>query len=144
MVKSFKPFNQKKITNKKDSLLTKDNILTKQESSFSVDQSNVAQQNQGLLEEDNFVMLDYSFVLSVGDNKKPNYPITAKINNWQGEVKLLLKTQNGKVEQVNILQSSNFDILDLEAVKTAKTWQLGYDANGAFIISIIFKLNKNN
>jgi TonB family protein len=137
---NLKPFQQKNITN-----LTANNSI--------VDQSNIyLEQNQTKATEEldievnssKNIMLDYSFVLSVGDNKKPNYPITAKINNWQGEVKLLLKAQNGKVQQVDVLKSSNFDILDLEAIKTAKTWQLGYDVNGDFIISIVFKLNKNN
>jgi protein TonB len=55
---------------------------------------------------------------------RPNYPIQARLNNWEGSVLLEVTVgPDGQVQQATVLQSSDYPILDRAAQKTLKRWR---------------------
>lgn len=50
-----------------------------------------------------------------------HYPVIARKQNWQGRVLLTFKiTNNGEVKNINVIESSGYNILDSAAVKALK------------------------
>jgi protein TonB len=57
------------------------------------------------------------------NNPAPDYPAMATRQGWQGTVVLRVRVlSDGKVESVEIKQSSGRKILDDEAIRTVKKW----------------------
>lgn len=58
-------------------------------------------------------------------NEPPKYPITARMNGWEGVVILSIRfAQNGAVSKIDIERSSGYPALDESAVRAAKRWCL--------------------
>lgn len=80
---------------------------------------------------------------------KPVYPLKAKSKNWEGTVILLAKVKkDGTIGQIEVENSSGYDILDQEAIKAVKRWRYRpAEKNGAPVdcikrIPIRFKLEE--
>ncbi len=55
---------------------------------------------------------------------KPEYPLKARQNNWEGVTVLKILIQaDGKVGEATIIQSSGYELLDMAAVKAVKQWR---------------------
>lgn len=67
---------------------------------------------------------------------RPNYPIQARLNNWEGSVLLEVTVgPDGQVQQATVLQSSDYSILDRAAQKTLKKWRYQpFDEDGLAVI----------
>lgn len=56
--------------------------------------------------------------------RSPRYPFVARRKGWEGAVVLLVKLEaDGRVEEVGVLESSGYDLLDQEAVKAVSSWR---------------------
>lgn len=56
--------------------------------------------------------------------EKPPYPLLARKMGYEGRLILrLLVSKEGKVEQVKVIRSSGYSILDRAAIKTVKRWR---------------------
>lgn len=78
----------------------------------------------------------------------PRYPERARRRGWQGTVLLnVLIARSGKPAQVEIQQSSGFEILDNAALQAVKKWSFhpaayGDSALEAWVkVPIVFRLN---
>jgi TonB family protein len=61
---------------------------------------------------------------SYGDNPKPVYPQEAKEKGYEGEVVLRVEVlSNGRVGQIEIKQSSSYEVLDRSALTAVKQWR---------------------
>jgi len=57
------------------------------------------------------------------DNPRPEYPRMAKRRGYEGTVLLeVLVNRGGRVEDLRIIESSGYDVLDTSAVKSVKGW----------------------
>jgi protein TonB len=57
------------------------------------------------------------------DNPRPEYPRLAKRRGYEGRVLLeVLVAGSGKVEDLRILESSGYDVLDRSAMKSVEGW----------------------
>lgn len=57
-------------------------------------------------------------------NSQPRYPEQARQYGWQGMVLLRIKVGlDGRISRVEIVQSSGFEVLDDEAVRTVQSWR---------------------
>jgi protein TonB len=82
-------------------------------------------------------------------NPAPAYPSEARRNGWQGLVVLRVGVgADGRAMQIEVEQSSGFDILDESAQKTVKKWRFRPAKIGAMAVEsqvrvpIRFELNK--
>ncbi len=71
-------------------------------------------------------------------NRPPSYPAEAIRSRWEGIVLLRLTiSASGKVEQVEVFQSSGYSILDATAVAAVRTWHARpAEQNGTPVASI--------
>jgi len=59
-----------------------------------------------------------------GDNEPPRYPLLALKNNWSGEVVLRLFINNsGQLDDVRVVSSSGYPLLDKAALNAALNWR---------------------
>ncbi len=76
---------------------------------------------------------------------EPIYPTIARQRNLEGKVILELEiSPNGSVNQVQILKSSGFEILDKSALESAKTWKFKTRSDHSllkFTKEVVFQLN---
>jgi TonB family protein len=80
-------------------------------------------------------------------HRTPKYPLIARHNNWEGVTALTIQVQpDGAVGEIEISQTSGFQVLDQAAVKAVKHWRYQPAVkNGLAIawqirVKIIFKL----
>jgi TonB family protein len=80
-------------------------------------------------------------------HRTPKYPLIARHNNWEGVTVLTIQVQpDGAVGEIDISQTSGFQVLDQAAVKAVKQWRYQPAVkNGLAIawqirVKIIFKL----
>ena len=60
----------------------------------------------------------------IAENKPPNYPRSARIRGWEGQVTLsVLVSASGKVIHVDVIRSSGHRILDQVARRAIEEWQ---------------------
>lgn len=65
------------------------------------------------------------------NNPPPDYPAVAARQGWQGTVLLKVRVlANGKVESVEVQQSSGRKVLDDEAMRTVKKWSFSPSKRG--------------
>jgi len=81
------------------------------------------------------------------NNTPPQYPVSAKRMGIEGEVILLVTVQeNGLPAEINIHQSSGFDVLDQSAILAVKKWQFvsakqnGRNVKASVLVPIKFQL----
>ncbi len=81
------------------------------------------------------------------NNNPPQYPLSAKRMGIEGEVILLVTVQeNGLPAEINIHQSSGFDVLDQSAILAVKKWQFvsakqnGHNVKASVLVPIKFQL----
>jgi protein TonB len=81
------------------------------------------------------------------NNTPPQYPLSAKRMGIEGEVILLVTVQeNGLPAEINIHQSSGFDVLDQSAILAVKKWQFvsakqnGRNVKASVLVPIKFQL----
>lgn len=59
-------------------------------------------------------------------SRTPSYPLVARRRGWEGTVTLQIQLdQDGRVGEVEVLESSGYEILDQEAEKTVRGWRYG-------------------
>ena len=59
-----------------------------------------------------------------GENPKPVYPLEARQKGYEGEVLLKVEVlQNGRVGEVQVEKSSDYEILDQSAIAAVKKWR---------------------
>ena len=83
-------------------------------------------------------------------NPVPKYPFLARLNKYEGKVLIEIKIdEKGVVRDASILKSSDYDVLDREALRTAKKWkfQPAVNHNGSAMESttqlpFLFKLEE--
>lgn len=64
-------------------------------------------------------------------NLAPAYPRIARQRGWEGTVKLMaLIEKDGTINQIDIIESSGYGILDKEALKTVKMWKFSPARSG--------------
>lgn len=80
-------------------------------------------------------------------HRNPKYPLIARHNNWEGVTVLTIQVRpDGAVGEIDVSQSSGYQILDQAAVKAVKHWRYQPAVkNGSAIawrirVKIIFKL----
>ena len=80
-------------------------------------------------------------------NPHPKYPLIARKKGWQGRLLLNVRiSENGDVININVIQTSGFEILDQTSIETIKGWkftpaQIGKKKVEDFLnIPISFKL----
>ncbi|MCA3368500.1 MAG: energy transducer TonB [Roseomonas sp.] len=80
-------------------------------------------------------------------NRRPNYPEASRRRGEQGVVRVeLLVDPNGRVVDVRVLESSGFNTLDAEAVKTVRDWRFrpaqraGVPVAGSITTAVHFRL----
>ena len=57
-------------------------------------------------------------------NPHPEYPMIARKKGWQGRLLLNVSVnKNGDVTNINVVETSGFEILDKTSVKTIKNWK---------------------
>ena len=65
-----------------------------------------------------------SFNAAYLHNPKPAYPAAARQRGWEGTVKLRVRVSaGGEAEQVDIQQSSGYDLLDESALEAVRQWR---------------------
>jgi protein TonB len=65
-----------------------------------------------------------SFNAAYLHNPKPDYPSAARQRGWEGTVKLKVRVSaSGQAEQVDIHQSSGYDLLDEAALEAVRQWR---------------------
>ena len=79
-------------------------------------------------------------LISLG-NPPPQYPIEALENKWQGVVELKLQIEStGRVSNIKVVSSSGYEILDNEAIKTARQWIMPKSHLNTYVIPIEFRI----
>ncbi len=72
-----------------------------------------------------------NFNKNILNNIPPRYPNIALRKGWQGKVLLgLIVGPDGKIQKVNVLNSSPFSVLNQAAVTAAKNWKFKPDHQG--------------
>lgn len=70
-------------------------------------------------------------------NPKPRWPAEALARRWQGRVLLRLEiASDGTVDDVQVMQSSGFDILDLAAVEAVRDWRFTPARRGGTSVAV--------
>jgi len=70
----------------------------------------------------------------------PTYPEIARVRNWQGEVTVVIETdQNGQVHTAKIVKSSGYQVLDNAALEAIAAWRSKPSAK--LSVPFVFKLN---
>ena len=73
--------------------------------------------------------------------ERPPYPRLAREQGWEGIVLLMLRVdEQGRVESVEVKESSGYPLLDSNAVQTVKLWTFSPAKNGNFPISSLVQL----
>lgn len=82
-------------------------------------------------------------------NPSPEYPYKARRNGWEGTVILNVEVnKTGQVNQVTVKDSSGYDLLDQQAVKTVQRWQFtpakyaGTSIRSTVLVPIYFQLDR--
>ena len=80
-------------------------------------------------------------------NQPPHYPMTARIQGWQGTVFVRARVlESGRAGEVKVQQSSGFELLDRAAVESVQKWMFrpvgrGGRHEAAWVeIPIVFRL----
>ena len=113
----------------------------------SAKQSNIVQKTQ-------IKDISYSpnlYKIGSKNNPIPPYPRMAKLRNYQGVVKVMaIVDYQGKIIEINLQQSSGYNILDNAAIKTIQNWSfdlkkhnLPLTAYYKILIPINFQINSN-
>ena len=81
------------------------------------------------------------YTLGSADNHSPHYPSRARQNNWQGRVTLRVTlAPDGRVEQVDVAESSGYGVLDRAALATVQQWRFRAGSSETVLVPIRFKL----
>lgn len=81
------------------------------------------------------------YTLGSADNPSPHYPSRARQNNWQGRVTLRVTlAPDGRVEQVDVAESSGYGVLDRAALATVQQWRFRAGSSETVLVPIRFKL----
>lgn len=90
-----------------------------------------------------------SFKADYLHNPKPEYPAAAKQRGWEGTVRLRVKVSaSGAAEQVDIQQSSGYDLLDDAALEAVRQWRFVPAKRGdtpiasSVVVPLVFRLPK--
>lgn len=70
----------------------------------------------------------------------PNYPQMARLKNLEGKVKVRIIFSEGNVKNVELLQSSQYSILDQAVIESVKKWSLKTKENFEVNKTFNFKL----
>ncbi|PXF28985.1 hypothetical protein WH50_23275 [Pokkaliibacter plantistimulans] len=81
------------------------------------------------------------YTLGSADNPSPHYPSRARQNNWQGRVTLRVTlAPDGRVEQVDVAESSGYGVLDRAALATVQQWRFRAGSAETVLVPIRFRL----
>ena len=120
------------------------------EENFNIPQFDVTQHEQEVAQQR--VTYSEAYLDPAYDhNPKPEYPSIARSRGWEGKVILRVKVnEKGKVESVELEQSSSHELLDDSAVKAVKEWIFMPAMQGdkavatSVLVPIIFTLRADN
>ena len=71
-----------------------------------------------------------------GENPKPPYPLEARNKGCEGKVKLKVEVlSDGRVGEIELKESSGYEVLDQSALATVKKWKFIPARNGKVSIS---------